>query len=141
MTYRRTLDLFSEGEFYSRALTDEVQEIVLESGVDSGICVVTTQHTTSGILLLEHEVGILLDLKELAAYLSPPKQKFFHHDRGVDQNGRAHVLNALFNSTLTVAIEGKRLLLGEFQDLMFIDFQGIPKPRNVDVFIYGEKDE
>lgn len=138
MFYAQTIEIQSEGRFYSTVLTEQVASILESSGIVSGVAVVTLHHTTSCLLLLEHEAGILVDIQQFIKRIMPADQHYFHHDRGVDRNGEAHVLNALFNSSVVIPVSARRLVLGEYQDLVFMDFQSIAKSRSVGVYLYGE---
>jgi len=138
MVYNGKIELFSEGEFFTQVLTEDVQKIVADSGIKTGFSIAQLNHTTSSLFVLEHESGILADLKLFVERLFTDQQQFYHHDRGVDSNGKAHVLNILFASNAVIPIVDGHLSLGEYQDVVFMDFQDIPKTRTIGVYVYGE---
>jgi len=138
MVYNGKIELFSEGEYFTQVLTEDVQRLVTESWIKTGFSIAQLNHTTSSLFLLEHELGILADLKLFIERLFAGQKDFFHHDRGVDNNGKAHVLNILFASNAIIPVVDGLLSLGEYQDLIFMDFQDVPKVRTVGVYIYGE---
>ncbi len=50
---------------------------------------------------------------------------------GGDCNGYAHIRSALINPFLSVAIENGELVLGQWQQLIFIDFDNRPREREI----------
>jgi secondary thiamine-phosphate synthase enzyme len=137
--FNTSLTVYSMGEFYSELLTEDLQDLVAESGVIEGSANVLTAHSTSAVLLMEHEAGILLDIEEVLESFCPQGNAFHHHTRKVDTNGRAHVFSALFNGSVTIPIRNGSMSLGEFQDVVFWDFQAIPKARTVMISVMGEE--
>jgi secondary thiamine-phosphate synthase enzyme len=137
--FNRSLIVHSMGEFFSELLTEDIKDLVTKSGIVEGAVSILTRHSTSAVLLMEHEAGILLDVEEALEAFLPQRNKFHHHTRKVDTNGRAHVLSALFNGSVTIPIQNGSISLGEFQDVVFWDFQAIPKARTVMVSVIGEE--
>lgn len=137
--FNRSLTVYSMGEFYSELLTEDLKELVAESGITEGVANILTAHSTSAVLLMEHEAGILVDIEETLESFRLRGTAFHHHTRKVDTNGRAHVLSALFNGSVSIPIQNGTMSLGEFQDVVFWDFQAIPKARTVMISVMGEE--
>lgn len=133
------LTIYSSGLYYTEILTDRIQRIVTELEVRMGCVNLVLQHTTSALMLIEHEAGIILDLKSILQKLVPRDGEYYHHRRGVDQNGAGHVLSALLNRTLSIPIVNGFLLLGTYQEIMFMDFQPEETARVLAVTMYGEQ--
>ena len=127
----------SRGTFYAENLTDRIREIVRTTGIRNGTVTCMVQHTTCALLLMEHEMGVLLDIRRVLDSLVPEGMVFAHHLRNVDTNGRAHVLGALFNSTIDLPVVDGTVVSGEYQDLVFLDFQHGMKSRAVGVHVQG----
>jgi secondary thiamine-phosphate synthase enzyme len=138
---RELLTIYSNGLYYSEILTDRIQQFVTDHDVSTGLVNIVLQHTTSALLLVEHEAGILMDLKRVLEQMAPDKETYHHHLRGVDENGAGHILSALFNKTVTVPIDSGELLLGTYQEIMFMDFQPERTERIVAMTIMGEVSE
>lgn len=132
-----TITVCSEGEYYSENITDTVQEAVHRSQVTEGTTIVFLRHTTGALMLLEHEIGILVDIEDTLEELVRHKSEFLHHLRKVDNNGKGHVLNSILNSSLAIPIHAGRLNLGEYQDIIFMDFQPLRLEREINVTITG----
>jgi secondary thiamine-phosphate synthase enzyme len=116
-------------------ITDEVKRIVRARGVDSGICVVFTRHTTTGIIINENETGLMSDILRMLDELVP-RGKGYLHDR-IDSNAHAHLRAVLLGSSVTIPIENGSMTLGTWQSIIFVECDG-PRQREVFVQIVAE---
>jgi secondary thiamine-phosphate synthase enzyme len=116
-------------------ITDEVKRIVRARGVDSGICVVFTRHTTTGIIINENETGLMSDILRMLDELVP-RGKGYLHDR-IDSNAHAHLRAVLLGSSVTIPIENGSMTLGTWQSIIFVECDG-PRRREVFVQIVAE---
>jgi secondary thiamine-phosphate synthase enzyme len=113
-------------------ITGEVKSIVKSKNVDSGICVIFTRHTTTGIIINENEAGLKHDIVVLLNTLIP-KGKGYQHDR-IDDNADAHLRSVVFGSSVTIPIENNSLALGTWQSIFFVECDG-PRRREVCVSV------
>ncbi len=111
-------------------LTDSVQEIVKDAGVEDGICVIYCTHTTAGLITTSfgdkkgHE-----DIQDELRKLIPTRVDFKHqHDTPEDAAG--HVKSALVGSSVTLFVENGELFIGNTKGVYFIEFDG-PRERKV----------
>ncbi|WP_258083886.1 secondary thiamine-phosphate synthase enzyme YjbQ [Thermococcus thermotolerans] len=110
-------------------ITDEIQHLVWRSDVTSGIAVVFTSHTTTGLVINENESGLLEDIKAKMKELVP-RGAGYAHDR-IDSNAHSHLRATLFlNPEVVVPIDNGELLLGTWQRILFIELDG-PRHRKV----------
>ena len=111
-------------------ITREVKGIVGSKGVDSGVCVIFTKHTTTGIIINENEPGLKSDI---LAFLNEliPKGKGYLHDR-IDNNAHSHLRAVVLGSSVTIPIEKGALALGTWQSILFVECDG-PRSREVSV--------
>lgn len=114
------------------ALTDEVKAAVKESGVQEGICVVFTPHTTAGLTVTSFwDPNGFEDLQDEICRLIPTRIDFKHqHDTPQDAAG--HVKSSLVGTSMTFIVTGGNLLLGGSQGIYFLEFDG---PRNREYFV------
>ncbi len=115
-------------------ITREVQRTVAESGIKDGRCVVFCPHTTAGLTINENAdpdvvKDILRHLKKLV-----PEDGGFAHSEG---NSDAHIKASLMGPSLTVLVEGGKLVLGTWQGIYFCEFDG-PRSRKAHVRVLGE---
>ncbi len=113
-------------------ITDRVRAKVNESGVKDGICVISTRHTTSSIIINENERGLRSDILEMLETLIP-ENKTYAHNR-IDNNADAHLRAALLGNSATLPIEDGHLVLGTWQSIFFVELDG-PRNRSVNVTI------
>jgi secondary thiamine-phosphate synthase enzyme len=116
-------------------ITDEVKQVVRAKGVDSGICIVFTRHTTTGITINENETGLRSDILRMLDELVP-RGKGYLHDR-IDSNAHAHLRAVLLGSSVSIPIENGSMTLGTWQSIIFVECDG-PRRREVFVQIVAE---
>lgn len=111
-------------------LTRRVQEIVGESGVREGLCVVYVPHTTAGVTINENaDPDVKHDMLEKLSRMVPEEEGFYQHGEG---NSDSHVKTALVGPSVTLIVEGGRLVLGTWQGIYFCEFDG-PRTRGYHV--------
>lgn len=113
-------------------ITREVKGVVASKGVDSGVCVIFTKHTTTGIIINENEAGLKSDILTFLNELVP-KGKGYLHDR-IDNNAHSHLRSVLLGSSVTIPIERGTLALGTWQSIFFVECDG-PRRREVCVVV------
>ncbi|NJE09529.1 secondary thiamine-phosphate synthase enzyme YjbQ [Thermococcus sp. MAR1] len=119
----------TEEKFQIVDITDEIQHLVWKSDVTSGIAVVFTTHTTTGLAINENEAGLIQDIRAKMKELIP-KGEGYAHDR-IDSNAHSHLRAILLlNPEVVVPIENGELLLGTWQRILFIELDG-PRHRKV----------
>lgn len=108
-------------------ITAEVQRVVSGSGVVDGVAVIYCPHTTAGLTINENaDPSVAADILETLERLIPWRANYRH----TEGNAAAHVKSSLVGHSLTVLVEGGRLLLGPWQGIFFCEFDG-PRSRHV----------
>ena len=139
MTVKTTyITLSTRGNADMQDITDQVTQAVHDSGLDSGIVTVFTPSSTSGLTTIEYESGCLSDLKRLFDEVIPPDRHYAHNARWGDGNGHSHVRAALLKASFTVPFVNRRLTLGTWQQIIFVDFDIRSRRRELVVQIIGE---
>ena len=106
-------------------VTGNVRDLVRESGVRNGLCVVYCPHTTAGITINENaDPDVVRDLI-FALEKTYPDRAEFRHSEG---NSAAHLKASVIGSSATIIIRDGRLLLGTWQGIYFCEFDG-PRTR------------
>ena len=126
-------------------LTDRVSGLVREAGLKDGLVVIFTRHTTTGILINEHEPLLLEDLRRLFADLAPQERAYAHDDlrrRSVNvgpnerRNGHSHCRAAFLRTSETLPVVDGALALGRWQRVFLVDFDS-GQPRELTVTLLG----
>jgi secondary thiamine-phosphate synthase enzyme len=110
-------------------ITEEVKNLVKESGVKSGICLLFVPHTTGAVTITEYQdPHVMLDILTSMNNLVPFENNYKHEEG----NSAAHIKSSLFNFSLEMIIDEGELVIGGYQGIYFCEFDG---PRNRQVFV------
>lgn len=113
-------------------ITPNVREIVERAVVAEGLCCVFVPHATAAVAINENaDPNIGEDLQDALAKLIP--EGIWRHDR-IDDNAAAHIKAAIIGPSEMVPVKNGTLLLGTWQSLMLVEFDG-PRERTVIVQI------
>jgi len=112
-------------------ITNKVSEIVKNSKVKEGICLVFVAHSTCALTTIEYEEGAIKDLKRALEVIAPMNENYEHCKKWGDCNGYAHIRAALMKPCLAIPIEDGKLVLGQWQQLVLIDFDNKPREREI----------
>ena len=112
-------------------ITPQVLKAVKESKVKDGICLVFVAHSTCAITTIEYEEGAMKDLKRALEIVAPMNENYEHCKKWGDCNGYAHIRAALMKPCLTVPIENEKLILGQWQQIVLVDFDNRPREREI----------
>lgn len=134
----QTVQFETQGEADIVDITDLVSMAVIKSDLTSGIVTIFTPSSTSSITTIEYESGCLSDLRRLFDEIIPKNKSYLHNARWGDGNGHAHVRAALLGPSLTIPLTEKKLTLGTWQQIVFIDFDNRPRRRELIVQIIGD---
>jgi secondary thiamine-phosphate synthase enzyme len=119
-------------------ITTKVQEIITNSGLKEGNALVFAVGSTAGITTIEYEPGLLKDLPELFEKLIPSSRPYHHDKTWGDGNGYSHLRASMLGSSFQVPFSKGHLLLGTWQQIVFIDFDNRSRQRKIIVQLIGE---
>lgn len=119
-------------------ITGKIQAQLDKSSLKDGIVNITAIGSTAGITTCEYEEGLIQDLKDFFEEIAPSK-KTYHHDRAWgDGNGHSHLRASLLGPSLTLSFLSGKLVLGTWQQIIFIDFDNRPRKRTANLQFLGE---
>jgi len=119
-------------------ITSKVEKAVEESGIKDGICIVSCPGSTIGITTIENEPQLLKDFKELMEKLVPSDKRYHHDSVWGEANGFSHLRSSLIKPFLTVPVENGKLILGTWEQIIFVDFDNRPREREILVKVIGK---
>jgi secondary thiamine-phosphate synthase enzyme len=119
-------------------ITDLVREMVEGSGMRSGLAVVFVPGATGAVTTIEHEPGLESDLQEVLERIAPKEKEYAHNRRWGDGNGHSHIRASLIGPSLTVPFADGRLILGTWQQIVFLELDNRPRHRRIVVQMMGE---
>jgi secondary thiamine-phosphate synthase enzyme len=133
-----SLEFSTQGDSEIHDITHHVQEELNNSPFSNGLLTIFVPGSTGGVITLEHEPGLVRDLREAFERLAP-RDMSYHHDRTwQDGNGHSHVRASLVGPSLSVPFEDGRMTLGTWQQIAFVDFDNRPRRRVLILQIMGE---
>ena len=133
-----TLLLESKGDADIQDITEAVSDVTRDSGLENGTVTVFCPSATSALTTIEFESGCLHDLRRLFNEIVDPERDYQHNRRWQDGNGHSHVRAALLGPSITVPFVQRRLTLGVWQQIIFLDFDNRPRNRELVVQLIGE---
>lgn len=138
MVVEKRIKLKTRGETDIVDITDKVVSCVEESGLKDGVAFVFVPGSTGGLTTLEYEPGLIADIKKAFEVIAPRQGEYQHNLRWQDGNGFSHVRAAMLGPSLIVPFSEKKLQVGTWQQIVFIDFDNRPRFRELIVKIIGE---
>ena len=134
----RSISLSTQGNADIQDITNQLSQIIGDSGLVNGTVTLFTPSATSALTTLEYESGCVSDLRRLFDEIVDPHRHYAHNARWGDGNGHSHVRAALLGPSLSIPFVDHRLTLGTWQQVIFIDFDNRQRRRELVVQIIGE---
>lgn len=119
-------------------ITDKVAKLIEKSNISDGIVTIFVPGSTGGITTIEYESGLIKDFPDLMEKLVPYKAHYEHNETWGDANGASHLRASLIGPSLTVPFKNKKMTLGTWQQIIFVDFDTHSRNRSIVVQIIGE---
>ena len=138
MVKTKSIKFSTQGDGHIRDITDPVGRAVRETAMAAGTVTIFAPSATSALTTIEFEPGCVSDLQRLFDEIVPPDRHYAHNARWGDGNGHSHVRAALLGPSLTVPFADGHLLLGTWQQIVFVDFDNRPRQRELVVQVMGE---
>ena len=127
-------------------LTERVEQVAVTAGIASGIVNIQTLHTTTAIVVNEHEPLLLTDFEALLEAAAPAGRPYRHDDNTARivnrtaaerRNGHAHCRALLLPSSACLNVAAGRVVLGRWQRVFLVELDG-PQARAISVLVFGE---
>ena len=119
-------------------ITGEVRSIVGKSEITDGQVLIFVPGATGALSTIEYEPGLMEDFPELMESLIPEKKYYHHNETWHDGNGHSHLRATLVGPSLIVPFENRRLILGTWQQIIFLEFDNKPHHRRLAIQLMGE---
>jgi len=119
-------------------ITERVADAISESGISNGTITVFVSGSTGCITTIEYEPGLVKDFPEMLSRIAPDDINYYHEQRWHDGNGRSHVKASLVGPSLTIPFKDGQLLLGEWQQIVFLELDTRARTRTLVLQIIGE---
>ena len=114
-------------------ITSKINELI---EINEGIISIFSKHSTSAIVVNENESGLLKDFEFSLENLITDKYSY-NHDM-IDNNARSHLKSFLLSSSECLPIKNKKLELGTWQSVFFVELDGPRSSRTITLTMVGE---
>ncbi|MFW5427116.1 MAG: secondary thiamine-phosphate synthase enzyme YjbQ [Methylophagaceae bacterium] len=138
MVFQQQLDFTTSGRSTTN-ITQQIQQLVQQSGIQIGTCHIFVQHTSASLMLCENaDPDVRVDLETYMQHIVPDGDPMFlHQDEGPDDMS-AHIRTVLTNPDLTVPVSNGRCDLGVWQGVFLWEHRTHSHHRRVIVTVQGE---
>ena len=134
----KEITLQSRGNCDIIDITSQVAKNVEKSGITSGTVTLFIVGSTAGITTIEYEPNLLSDFKNMWDRVIPQNIPYEHNKTWGDGNGHSHVRASTLGASLIIPFVNKRLTLGTWQQIVFVDFDNRPRRREIILQLLGE---
>lgn len=119
-------------------ITSRVGQKLKESGLTQGSVLVFVPGSTGALTTIEYEPGLVKDMQDALNRLIPRELEYAHNRMWGDGNGHSHVRASMLGPSLIVPFNDGSLMLGTWQQIVFLDLDNRSRSRKVIVQITGE---
>lgn len=121
-------------------ITDQIEAVIFESGIENGLALVHTGHTTASVHLNNADSALEQDFHDFLNELIPNKPAYRHNKGEYGRNADAHFKSLTVGNSVTLPVTGGRISLGQWQAIYFSEFDG-PRNRTISIKVLGEEPE
>jgi secondary thiamine-phosphate synthase enzyme len=119
-------------------ITAQVEAIVAESGIITGLCSLFVCHTSASLVIQENaDPDVLTDLANFFAKLVPEDSSLYRHSTEGLDDMPAHIRSVLTHTSEQIPITGGRLVLGTWQGIYLWEHRQSRHQRQVVVHVTG----
>ncbi len=120
-------------------ITKEVQDLVLGSGIEKGLCHLFIQHTSASLMLCENaDPDVRTDLETFMQSIAPDGDPMFCHTTEGADDMPAHIRTLITNVSLTIPVSSSFCQLGTWQGIYLWEHRSSSHSRKVIVTLHGQ---
>jgi len=134
----KTITLHTKGEMELVDITGDVEKAVKESKLSRGTVTIFVSGSTGALTTIEFEPGLIQDFPRMLERVASKSIPYKHEQMWHDGNGHSHVRASLLGPSLTVPFNNTSLLLGTWQQIVFVELDARSRSRSLIVQIIGE---
>jgi len=132
------LELKTKGRTDIINITDKVAQKLKNSKLKDGTVTIFVIGSTGGLTTIEYEPALTSDITKLFEKIIPSDIPYEHDATWGDANGHSHLRASLLGPSLTVPFSKGTLILGTWQQIIFLDFDNRPRNRRISLQFVGE---
>lgn len=136
--YTAEFEVYAEADGAMLDITPQVSRGVSSSGIRDGVVTVFVPGATGAVSTIEYEPGLLRDFPRAMERIAPSDINYEHHKAWGCDNGRSHVRATFIGPSLSVPFRDGRLILGTWQQIVFMNFDTRARKRRIVLQVMGE---
>lgn len=134
----KSIVLSSKGENEIINITDEVKNKLIESKLKEGAVTIFVVGSTAAITTIEYEPGLQKDFPAMLERIAPNNIQYEHDNTWHDGNGHSHIKASLIGPSLIIPFFKSELLLGIWQQIVFLELDTRGRKRKIVVQFIGK---
>ena len=135
--YQKTLEINTSPKSFLD-ITRNIQALVLESGLDNGVCSLFIKHTSASLVIQEnYDPSVRQDFETFFSRLVPEDFPYVHNMEGKDDMP-AHIRSAVTSTSESIPIVNSKLSLGTWQGIYVWEHRDQRHIRKVTVSLIGD---
>ena len=119
-------------------ITPQVQQLFNDLPINNGIVTLFVPATTASVGTIEFEAGLLADFKKMWQRIVPQDINYTHKFLWDENNAHSHVRASMMGQSLVVPLVNKRLILGQYQQIVLVEFDNRARSRQILAQFMGE---
>jgi len=134
----KAIKINSKGENDMVDITDQTLKAIHETNLKDGIVTVFVSGSTGAITTIEYESGLRNDFPNMLNRIVPRSIDYEHDKTWHDGNGHSHIRASLIGPSLTIPFKDGNLILGTWQQIVFLELDTRSRERTITIQIIGE---
>ncbi len=118
-------------------ITEQVREVIKQSKIQEGLCLVNAMHITASVFINDAESGLHQDFKDWLEELAPHEPVSQYRHNTFEDNADAHLKRQVMGREVVVAITEGELDFGPWEQIFYGEFDG-KRDKRVLVKVMGE---
>jgi secondary thiamine-phosphate synthase enzyme len=111
-------------------ITPQIKQILAESGIREGLCLVNAMHITASVFINDDESGLHADYERWLEKLAPEKpHSAYDHNRTGEDNADAHLKRTIMGREVVIAVTAGKLDFGPWEQVFYGEFDGMRRKR------------
>ena len=134
-----SIEINTKGNCQLTDIREKVQSVITSNRFIEGNVSLFAIGSTTGITTIEYEPGLIKDYAAFFEKIIPSNVSYHHDQTWHDGNGHSHLRSALQKTSFSVPFKNGNLILGTWQQIIFVDFDNRARSRKIIVQIIGKK--
>ncbi|MCS7145537.1 MAG: secondary thiamine-phosphate synthase enzyme YjbQ [Aigarchaeota archaeon] len=137
-TYTGEIVVRTRGENDVIDITDKVEGHISRSEIRDGVAHLYVVGSTAALTTIEHEPGLIEDLRTAMERIAPKNAYYKHHERWGDDNGHSHIRASIIGPSLCIPVRGRQLVTGTWQQVVLVELDTRARERRIIVTVLGD---